>query len=108
MAATVLGVAEALREKIPEGAGCISGKALGVSQSAALDYHGGIRTRAFDPLKSDACRLLLIQGGPKEEGLMMVLDPSGNGIEFKALRHADTLFAKRQTAHGTSASQAAE
>jgi len=61
------GVAQALRARIPEGAGCISGKALGVSQAAALDYHGDIRTRPFDPLKSDACRLLLIQGGPKEE-----------------------------------------
>ena len=60
-------VALELRAKLPAGGGCISGKALGVSQAAALDYHGGIRTRPFDPLKSDACRLLLIQGGPKEE-----------------------------------------
>ena len=41
------------------------------------------------------------EGGPKEEGLMMVLDPSGNGIEFKALRHANTLFAKSGQAHGS-------
>jgi 4-amino-4-deoxy-L-arabinose transferase-like glycosyltransferase len=60
-------VALELRAKLPAGAGCISAKALGVSQAAALDYHGGIRTRPFDPLRSDACRLLLIQGGPKEE-----------------------------------------
>ena len=41
------------------------------------------------------------EGGPKEEGLMMVLDPSGNGIEFKALRHANTLFAKSGQANGS-------
>jgi 4-amino-4-deoxy-L-arabinose transferase-like glycosyltransferase len=60
-------VALQLKEKIPPGAGCISQKALGVSQAAALDYHAGIRAQVFDPLKPDACRLLLVQGIAEEE-----------------------------------------
>ena len=38
-------VALELRAKMPESARCIAGRALGVSQAAALDYHGGIRTQ---------------------------------------------------------------
>jgi 4-amino-4-deoxy-L-arabinose transferase-like glycosyltransferase len=60
-------VALQLKEKIPSGAGCIAQKALGVSQAAALDYHASIRARVFDPLKPDACRLLLVQGVSEEE-----------------------------------------
>jgi uncharacterized protein len=37
-------------------------------------------------------------GEANEEALMIVLDPSGNGIEFKSVRHADTLFAARRDA----------
>jgi len=60
-------VALQLKEKLPPGAGCIAQKGLGISQAAALDYHAGIRARIFDPLKADACRLLLVQGIGEEE-----------------------------------------
>ena len=36
------------------------------------------------------------EGAANEEALMIVLDPSGNGIEFKAVRHSETLFAPRK------------
>jgi hypothetical protein len=48
-------------------AGCIAEKGLGVSQSAALDYHAGIRARPHDIVKPNACPLLLVQGSPKHE-----------------------------------------
>ena len=60
-------VALELKAKIPPDTACIAQKALGVSQAAALDYHAGIRTRPFEPLKPDACRVLLVQGTPEEE-----------------------------------------
>jgi 4-amino-4-deoxy-L-arabinose transferase-like glycosyltransferase len=60
-------VALQLKEKLPPGAGCIAHKALAVSQAAALDYHAGIRARVFDPLRPDACRLLIVQGTVVEE-----------------------------------------
>ena len=46
-------VALQLRSKIPVGTACIAQKSLGVSQSAALDYHAGIRARPFDVLKPE-------------------------------------------------------
>jgi len=60
-------VALELRDKIPAGTTCISQKALGVSQAAALDYHAGIRARPFEPLKPDTCRVLLVQGNIAED-----------------------------------------
>jgi 4-amino-4-deoxy-L-arabinose transferase-like glycosyltransferase len=60
-------VALQLRSKIPADAGCITGQNLGVPQRAALSYHAGVRTVAPDPLKPDACRLLLVQGRPQDE-----------------------------------------
>ena len=60
-------VALQLRSKVPVNAGCIAGKSLGVPQSAALDYHGGIRTVEFDPLKPRECPLILVQGHPGNE-----------------------------------------
>jgi 4-amino-4-deoxy-L-arabinose transferase-like glycosyltransferase len=60
-------VALQLRSKIPVASGCIAQKALGVSQAAALDYHAGIRARAFDIVKPNACPLLLVQGNPRHE-----------------------------------------
>jgi hypothetical protein len=59
-------VALELRAKIPGSARCIAGRALGVSQAAALDYHGGIRTQPYDPLKPAACPLVLVQGTPQD------------------------------------------
>ena len=60
-------VALQLKDRIPPGSGCIAQKALAVSQAAALDYHAGIRAQVFDPLKPDACRLLIVQGTAEEE-----------------------------------------
>jgi 4-amino-4-deoxy-L-arabinose transferase-like glycosyltransferase len=60
-------VALQLRSKIPVGAPCIAQRSLGVSQAAALDYHAGIRARAFDIVKPTACPLLLVQGSPQHE-----------------------------------------
>ncbi|HEV3009811.1 MAG TPA: hypothetical protein VGX52_12310, partial [Burkholderiales bacterium] len=60
-------VALQLRSKIPVGAGCIAQRGLGVSQAAALDYHGGIRARPYDIVRPNACPLLLVQGSPQHE-----------------------------------------
>jgi 4-amino-4-deoxy-L-arabinose transferase-like glycosyltransferase len=60
-------VALQLRSKMPVGAGCMAHKGVGVSQAAALDYHGGIRGRAFDIVRPNACPLLLVQGSPQHE-----------------------------------------
>src|SRR6266403_808509 len=67
-------VALELRSRIPAGAGCVAAKQLGVPQAAALDYHAGLRLRAFDMLKPQACPLLLVQGSPQQE-----LDAPGAG-----------------------------
>jgi len=32
------------------------------------------------------------QGGPGEQATMFLLDPSGNALEFKAMRDPDALF----------------
>ena len=71
---TYRSVALELRAKLPAGAGCIAQRSLGISQAAALDYHAGIRARAFDSLKPAACPLLLVQGSPRHE-----LDGPGPG-----------------------------
>jgi 4-amino-4-deoxy-L-arabinose transferase-like glycosyltransferase len=60
-------VAFELKAKMPAGARCVAGRALGVSQAAALDYRGGIRTQPFDPAKPAACPLVLVQGSPQSE-----------------------------------------
>jgi len=60
-------VAHALRVKIPGGARCIALRYVGVSQAAALDYHGGIRGQLYDVLKPAACPLVLVQGTPAHE-----------------------------------------
>ncbi len=60
-------VAFELKRKMPAGAKCVAQRALGVSQAAALDYRGGIRTQAFDPAKPAACPLVLVQGSPQHE-----------------------------------------
>ena len=64
---TYRSVALELRAKIPAGSGCIAQKGLRVSQASALDYHAGIRGQVFDPLRPDACRLLLVQGVAEED-----------------------------------------
>jgi hypothetical protein len=60
-------VALKLRAAIPPGSGCVAARWLGVPQAAALHYHGGIRTRPYDPLKPKACPLLIVQGSPQNE-----------------------------------------
>jgi hypothetical protein len=60
-------VALQLKSKLPVGAKCLAQRSLGVSQAAALDYHGGIRTQPFDVVKPTACPLVLVQGSPKHE-----------------------------------------
>ena len=60
-------VALQLKSKLPAGGGCLAERSLGVSQAAALDYHGGIRTQPFDVAKPAACPLVLVQGTPKNE-----------------------------------------
>ena len=60
-------VALQLRSRLPVDPPCLAGRGLGVSQAAALDYHGGIRTQPFDPVKPTACPLVLVQGKPQGE-----------------------------------------
>src|SRR5205823_10212248 len=60
-------VALELKGKLPARAGCIAERSLGVSQAAALDYHGGIRAQPFNPARPAACPLLLVQGTPQQE-----------------------------------------
>ncbi|HZM34536.1 MAG TPA: glycosyltransferase family 39 protein [Burkholderiales bacterium] len=61
------GVALQLRSNMPIGAPCVTGRQIGVSQAAALDYYAGIRTERFDPLHPTACPLMLVQGAPGNE-----------------------------------------
>jgi len=60
-------VALQLKSRIPVGAACLAERSLGISQAAALDYHGGVRTQPFDRLKPQACPLVLVQGDPRRE-----------------------------------------
>ena len=60
-------VALQLREKMPPGRRCVAQKSLGVPQAAALEIHAGIRTVPFDPRRPEACRLLIVQGSPRDE-----------------------------------------
>jgi 4-amino-4-deoxy-L-arabinose transferase-like glycosyltransferase len=60
-------VALQLKAKIPVRSSCLAERSLGVSQAAALDYHGGIRARPFDYGKPYACPLVLVQGNPGYE-----------------------------------------
>jgi 4-amino-4-deoxy-L-arabinose transferase-like glycosyltransferase len=74
-------VALQLKSKLPVGAPCLAERNLGVSQSAALDYHGGIRAQPYDVVKPAACPLVLVQGSPQHE-----LDaPGGAGLRWRKL-----------------------
>jgi hypothetical protein len=85
-------VALQLRSKIPVGTACIAQRSLGVSQAAALDYHGGIRTRAFDIVRPTACPILLVQGSPAHEfdgpgpGWVKLADVGRPGDRFERYR----------------------
>jgi 4-amino-4-deoxy-L-arabinose transferase-like glycosyltransferase len=60
-------VALQLKSRLPVDLPCLAGRNIGVSQAAALDYHGSIRTQRFDPVKPTACPLVLVQGSPQGE-----------------------------------------
>ena len=60
-------VAAELERHLPAGKYCLAQRNLGVPQGAALSYHAGIRAKPFDPSKPNACRLLLVQGNPRQE-----------------------------------------
>jgi 4-amino-4-deoxy-L-arabinose transferase-like glycosyltransferase len=60
-------VALQLRSQVPAGAGCIAGQNLGITQRAALSYHAGLRTEARERAGPNDCRLLLVQGNPRDE-----------------------------------------
>jgi len=60
-------VAITLGRELPISAECVAAKSLGVPQAAALHYHAGIRTRAYDPLNPRACPYLIVQGNPNQE-----------------------------------------
>jgi 4-amino-4-deoxy-L-arabinose transferase-like glycosyltransferase len=60
-------VALQLKSVIPSGAPCIAEIGLGITQRAALDYHARIRTIDYDPVKPEACPVLLVQGNPRYE-----------------------------------------
>jgi len=57
-------VALQLKAAMPAGAGCIAQREVGAPQRAALSYHADIR---LEPGPGDRCRLLLVQGQPKNE-----------------------------------------
>jgi 4-amino-4-deoxy-L-arabinose transferase-like glycosyltransferase len=60
-------VALQLKQRLPAKVSCVASRGLGVSQAAALDYHAGIRTQPFDPLRPTACRYVIVQGTPQSE-----------------------------------------
>ena len=60
-------VALQLKQRLPAKVPCVASRGLGVSQAAALDYHAGIRTQPFDPLRPTACRYVIVQGTPQSE-----------------------------------------
>jgi len=60
-------VARELKARLPANPACLASRGLGVSQAAALDYHGGIRTQPYNALKPIACPLVLVQGSPQSE-----------------------------------------
>ena len=60
-------VALQLKNRLPADGGCLAQRSLGISQAAALDYHGGLRTQAYDALRPAACPLVLVQGTPQSE-----------------------------------------
>lgn len=60
-------VALQLSSKVPANAGCIAGRNLGPAQRAALSYHVGLRTEPSQSVSSIGCRMLLVQGHPRDE-----------------------------------------
>jgi 4-amino-4-deoxy-L-arabinose transferase-like glycosyltransferase len=84
------GVAQALREKLPASARCVAAADVGVPQRAAIHYHAGIRTQAFDPLAPRACPFILVQAQPGSEiappGSVKLLDIGRPGDRVERLR----------------------
>ena len=73
-------VALQLKSRLPARVSCVAERNLGVSQAAALDYHGGIRTQGYDPLKPAACPLVLVQGSPQHE---LDAPPASGGLHWR-------------------------
>jgi 4-amino-4-deoxy-L-arabinose transferase-like glycosyltransferase len=89
-------VALQLRSKVPVTAGCIAGQNLGPSQRAALSYHAGLRTVPAARADAGDCRLLLVQGTPRDERdgpgaawtkLADVGRPGDKGERYRLYRH---------------------
>ena len=59
-------VALQLRSTVPPEFGCIAGH-LGITQRAALSYHGALQTEPVSLARPDGCRLLLLQGSPGDD-----------------------------------------
>jgi 4-amino-4-deoxy-L-arabinose transferase-like glycosyltransferase len=75
-------VALELKRRLPPRVPCLAERYLGISQAAALDYHGGIRARPYDVLKPAACRYVLVQGSPQHE---LDAPPSSGGLRWTKL-----------------------
>ncbi|MDH3319215.1 MAG: hypothetical protein OEO84_05925 [Betaproteobacteria bacterium] len=60
-------VALQLRSKVPADAGCIAGQNIAESQRAALSYYAGLVTEPRSRAGREGCRLLLVQGNPRDE-----------------------------------------
>ncbi len=60
-------VALQLKSRLPANGGCLAERSLGISQAAALDYHGDIRAQPFDFRRPAACPYVLVQGTPGHE-----------------------------------------
>jgi 4-amino-4-deoxy-L-arabinose transferase-like glycosyltransferase len=75
-------VALELKRRLPARVPCLAERYLGISQAAALDYHGGIRAQSYDVLKPAACRYVLVQGSPQHE---LDAPPSSGGLRWTKL-----------------------
>jgi hypothetical protein len=52
---------ESMRHAMPANYACVTGRNLGDSQRAALDYHANVRVQRFETVQSLSCDLYLIQ-----------------------------------------------
>ena len=59
---TYRGVMRSLRAAVPQDAGCVAGRNVGLAQRALVDYFAGIR---LQPAGRSECRWLLVQGSAK-------------------------------------------
>jgi len=82
---TYRGVAASLRRALPQDAGCIERRGLGLVQRALIDYFSGIRT--LPAAKGAACRWLLVQGpAPAPAGWQKTWEGHRPGDKSERLR----------------------